>query len=409
MASFMNKTALEGIRILDFTQAMAGPIATMLLGDLGAEVIKIEPLKGDQTRKWAPPYINGMSAYFLSANRNKKSISVDLKKAEGKAVVEKLLKKSDVVIENFRPGTMEKFGLSYPETAKIKEDIIYCSLSGYGQTGPWKDRPGYDLTVLASSGLMSINGEEGHPPLKFGVPIADITAGLFSDIAVLSALYERTITGRGQYIDMSMLDSNFLVLTYQAFNYFATGRNPEKLGSAHSSIAPYQVFQASDGYIAITVGTEKLWAKFVETIGRQDLAEKPEFKTNVDRVSNREKLAEELNRTLREYSVKGLMEKLTHAGIPAAPINSVGDAIESPQIKSREMVAEMDSPYGKIRMLGTPFRMSRTPGSLMAAPPMLGGNTDEILESLGYSREEAERLKRDSVVNMHTGVDDSSK
>ena len=405
----MKKTPLEGIRILDFTQAMAGPIATMLLGDLGAEIIKIEPINGDQTRKWAPPYMNGMSSYFLSANRNKRSIAVDLKQAEGKSIVEKLLKSADVVIENFRPGTMEKMGLSYDETAKIKEDIIYCSLSGYGHTGPWKDLPGYDLTVLANSGLMSINGEEGRPPLKFGVPIADITAGLFSDIAILSALHERSITGRGQYIDMSMLDSNFLVLTYQAFDYFATGKNPEKLGSAHSSIAPYQAFEASDGYIAVTVGTEKLWAKLTEVIGRPDLTTRPEFRTNMDRVANREKLAEELSITFRKYAVKELMDKLTNAGIPAAQINSVGDAIESPQIRAREMVTEMDSPYGKIKMVGTPFKLSRTPGKLQLPPPVLGGDTEEIMESLGYTREEIEILQKKSVINSRTDVDQRSK
>jgi Predicted acyl-CoA transferases/carnitine dehydratase len=359
----MNKTPLEGIRILDFTQAMAGPIATMLLGDLGAEIIKIEPVNGDQTRKWAPPYINGMSAYYLSANRNKKSFALDLKSDDGKEIIRKLLETTDIVIENFRPGTMEKIGLSYDDISKIKSDVIYCSLSGYGQTGPGKNWPGYDLTVLANSGLMSINGEEGRPPVKFGVPIADITAGLFSDIAILSALYERTKSGNGQYLDMSMLDSNFQVLTHQAFSYFATGKNPQKLGSSHSSIAPYQVFEASDGYIAIAVGTEKLWSKFVEVISRQDLAERPEFNTNVERVTNREKLANELNNTFRKYQVKELMDKFMDAGIPAAPINSVGDAIESPQIKAREMVTEMDALYGKIKMIGSPFKMSRTPGN----------------------------------------------
>jgi crotonobetainyl-CoA:carnitine CoA-transferase CaiB-like acyl-CoA transferase len=409
MASFMDETSLKGIRVLDLTQAMAGPMATMLLGDLGAEVIKIEPVNGDQTRKWAPPYINGMSAYFLSANRNKKSIALDLKSAEGKKILKKLIENSDIIMENFRPGTMDKMGFSYGEVSDIKRDIIYCSLSGYGQTGPGRDWPGYDLTVLANSGLMSINGEEGRPPVKFGVAIADITAGLFSDIAILSALYERSRTGKGQYIDMSMLDSNFLVLTHQAFNYFATGKNPKKLGSAHSSIAPYQVFEVSDGYIAVTVGTEKLWSKFVDVIGRKDLAEKREFETNVQRVTNREKLASELNQTFKSYKLTELIEKLMNAGIPCAPINSVGDAVENPQIKARDMVTEMDSPYGKIKMLGTPFKMSLTPGSLRLAPPQLGGNTEEILQSIGYSKEEIELLIKHSVVNNRIEVDEQTK
>jgi crotonobetainyl-CoA:carnitine CoA-transferase CaiB-like acyl-CoA transferase len=304
---------------------------------------------------------------------------------------------------------MERMGLSYDEVSKLKSDIIYCSLSGYGQTGPGRDWPGYDLTVLANSGLMSINGNPDRPPAKFGVPIADITSGLFSDIAILSALYERTKTGKGQYIDMSMLDSNFLVLTHQAFNYFATGKNPQRLGSVHSSIAPYQVFEASDGYFALTVGTEKLWAKFVDVIGRGDLEQNPEFESNVDRVINREKLVSELNKTFQNYTVKDLLRKFMDAGIPSAPINSVGDAINNPQIKAREMVTEIDSPYGRIEMLGTPFKLSRTPGSLRIPPPQLGGNSVEILKSIGYSSDEIESLIKQSVVNGNTAVDEQPK
>lgn len=405
----MGKPPLEGIKILDLTQAMAGPMATMLLGDLGADIIKVEPLSGDQTRKWAPPYLNGMSAYFLSANRNKRSIAIDLKTPEGKEIFIQLVKNSDILIENFRPGTMEKMGFSYNELSSIKEDLIYCSLSGYGQTGPGKDWPGYDLTVMANSGLMSINGEPERPPVKFGVPIADITAGLFSDIAILSALYDRKDTGKGQYIDMSMLDANFSVLTHQAFSYFATGKNPQRLGSAHSSIAPYQVFETSDGYIAVTVGTEKLWSKFVDVIGRKDLSENPEFETNVQRVTNRQKLAEELNKTFRNYKLSEIMEKLMQAGIPSAPINTVEDAVKSPQIKAREMVKEIDSPYGKVNIIGTPFKMSRTPGKVRTSAPQLGYNTEEILESIGKSREEIDRLKEKGVVNSKVSVDQIPK
>jgi len=405
----MEYISLEGIRILDLTQAMAGPMATMLLGDLGADIIKVEPVTGDQTRKWAPPYLNGMSAYFLSANRNKRSIAIDLKSPEGKYVFKKLVENSDVLIENFRPGTMEKMGFSYNDLAEVKADLIYCSLSGYGQTGPGKDWPGYDLTVLANSGLMSINGEAGRPPVKFGVPIADITAGLFSDIAILSALFERTKTGKGQYIDMSMLDANFSTLTYQVFSYFATGKNPQRLGSAHSTIAPYQVFETSDGYIAVTVGTEKLWSTFVEVIGRKDLAENPDFKTNVQRVMNREKLASVLNETFKNYKMNEIAEKLMKAGIPFAPINTVEDAVRSPQIKAREMVTEIKSPYGRIDLIGTPFKMSRTPGTIRTAPPQLGYNTVEILESIGMEQKEIDNLMKKGVVNGSVSVDQTLK
>lgn len=402
-------TSLKGIKILDLTQAMAGPMATMLLGDLGADVIKVEPITGDQSRKWAPPYLNGMSAYFLSVNRNKRSIAIDLKSPEGKGVFKKLVENSDILIENFRPGTMEKMGFSYNDLAKVKADLIYCSVSGYGQTGPGKDWPGYDLTVLANSGLMSINGEAGRPPVKFGVPIADITAGLFSDIAILSALFERTKTGKGQYIDMSMLDANFSILTHQALSYFATGKNPQRLGSAHSTIAPYQVFETSDGYIAVTVGTEKLWSIFVEVIGRKDLAENPDFKTNVQRVMNREKLASELNKTFKNYKMSEIAEKLMQAGIPFAPINTVEDAVKSPQIKAREMVTEMKSPYGNINLIGTPFKMSRTPGNIRMAPPQLGYNTVEILKSVGIEQKEIDNLMKKGIVNGSVSVDQSTK
>ncbi len=405
----MDNTSLEGIRILDLTQAMAGPMATMLLGDLGADVIKVEPITGDQSRKWAPPYLNGMSAYFISANRNKRSIVIDLKSPEGKEVFKKLVENSDILIENFRPGTMEKMGFSYNDIVKVNASIIYCSVSGYGQTGPGKDLPGYDLTILANSGLLSINGEPGRPPVKFGVPIADITAGLFSDIAILSALFERTKTGKGQYIDMSMLDANFSILTNQALSYFATGKNPQRLGSAHSTIAPYQVFATSDGYIAITVGTEKLWSIFVDVIGRKDLAENPDFRTNVQRVMNREKLATELNETFKNYKISELAEKLTQAGIPFAPINTVEDAVKSPQIKAREMVTEMKSPYGSVNLIGSPFKMSRTPGKIRIAPPQLGYNTVEILKSVGIEQKEIDNLIKKGVVNGSVSVDQSTK
>lgn len=389
---------LEGIKVLDLTQAMAGPMGTMLLGDLGAEIIKVEPPGGDQTRTWAPPYINGISAYFLSVNRNKKSLALDLKKPEGLEVLRRLVADADVLIENFRPGTMERLGMSYEEARKINPKIIFCSLSGYGQTGPQKDWPGYDLTVLASSGLLSLNGEDGRAPIKFGVPIADIVSGMFADIAILGALYERQLSGKGQNIDMAMIDGNFLVLTHQAFSYFATGKNPRKLGSAHSSIAPYQVFRTGDGFIAIAVGTEKLWGEFCRAVKREDLMGMPEFKTNTERVENRPRLVEELERTFSTQKTSEIMEALLKAGIPVAPINTVEDAVSNEHIKAREMVTKIQSPYGEIPMLGTPFKLSRTPGKIKKAPPQLGEDTAAILESAGYSQSEIENLLKSGAV-----------
>lgn len=389
---------IEGIKVIDLTQAMAGPMASMLLGDLGAEIIKVEPPSGDQTRSWAPPFINGLSAYFLSVNRNKRSIVLDLKTSEGLEVLKRLVKEADILIENFRPGTLERLGLSYEVAHELNPKIIYCSLSGYGQTGPQKDWPGYDLTVLASSGLLSLNGEEGRSPIKFGVPIADIVSGMLADIAILGALYERTDSGVGQHIDSSMLDGNFMILTHQAFSYFATGENPKKLGSAHSSISPYQVFRTQDGFIAMAVGTEKLWGRLCECIHREDLATNPDFKSNVERVRNRDKLVEELEKTFGGINTRDLFSTLLDAGIPAAPINSVSDAVNSEQIKSRDMVTTMKAPYGEIPMLGTPFKMSRTPGKLKKAPPQLGEDTDYVLSLAGYSREEIDLLREKGTV-----------
>ena len=396
---------LKGVRVIDLTQAMAGPMATMTLGDLGAEVIKVEPPSGDQTRSWAPPYINGISSYYLSANRNKKSISIDLKKPDGVAILKKLLLSSDIIIENFRPGTMEKLGISYEEISAINPRIIYCSLSGYGQTGPAREWPGYDLTVLAYSGLLSLNAEEGRPPIKFGVPIADITAGLFAAISILSALYSRSYTGEGQYIDLSMLDANFSILTHQAMSYFATGKNPKHLGSAHASISPYQVFPTADGYIAMAVGTEKLWATFCKVVGREDLLEDPRYRTNMERVRNRELLAGEITKTFSAFNTGELFRKLLDSGIPATPINTVEDAIKSDQVKERNMVTEIDSPYGRIPLLNTPFRLSKTPGSVRLHPPALGENSIEILSAAGFSREEIEKFIKDGTVIASNGTD----
>lgn len=390
---------LEGIKVLDLTQAMAGPFATMLLGDLGSNVIKIEPPGGDQTRKWAPPFLNGMSSYFLSANKNKRSMVMDLKKSEGVETLLHLVSDSDVIIENFRPGVMEKLGLDYNNVRVSNRDIIYCSLSGYGQTGPYSDYPGYDLTLLSYSGLLSITGEKDRPPVKFGVPIADIVSGLFASNSIIAALFYRNNGGGGQFIDLSMNDANLSVLTHQAMSYMATQENPEKLGSAHSSIAPYQVFSTRDGYAAICVGTEKLWKQFTESLEIQRLQEHLKFRNNVQRVRNREELAEEINRETVKLNTSELIEKLKASGIPCAPINSVEDALNSEQTKNREMVTDVESPYGILKLLGSPFRMSESPGRITRAPPMLGEHTMEILKEFNVGTDEIRSLIKGGVVN----------
>jgi formyl-CoA transferase/CoA:oxalate CoA-transferase len=390
---------LEDIRVLDFTRVMSGPFATMLLGDLGADVIKIEPPGGDDTRGWGPPWIGGDSAYFMSANRNKRSMIIDLKKLEGREIVKKLVEKSDVVVENFRPGVAEQLGISYDNLSKINPRIIYCSISGFGQSGPHRDKPGYDLIALAMSGLMSITGEPNRPPVKFGVPIADLTTALFAALSIVSALYWREKTGRGQYIDMALLDAQVLLLSHQAFNYFATGEEPRRMGSAHPNIVPYQAFETSDGYIIVTVGSEKLWEQFCKAIGRPDLIENPKFRTNADRVINREELIEELERVFKPKPTRFWIEELEKAGVPAAPILTVGQVLNDEYVRYRGMVLEIEHPEaGVIKMLGTPFKMSVTPGVVRSPPPTRGQHTFEILRELGFDDEEIIELKSKHVV-----------
>lgn len=389
---------LKGIKVVDFTQAMAGPMATMLLGDLGADVIKVEPPSGDQTRKWAPPYAEGMSSYFLSANRNKRSFVINLKEAGSKEIVLKILENADILIENFRPGTMKSLGLDYETVKTANSRIIYCSLSGYGQTGPYKDKPGYDLTILANSGLMGINGEPERSPVKFGVPIGDITSGLFADIAILSALYNREISGEGQYIDLSMLDANILTLTNQAFNYFSTGVDPKRMGSVHPNIAPYQVFRTSDGFIAIAVGTEKLWKLFCGVINRTDLADDPRFSSNQERLQNRDQLTQELEKTFEKYNKAELQKILEDAGIPAAPIKNISEVVADEQVIHRNMVTKMKGPYGEIDMLGTPFRFERNSGTLRIPPPLMGGHTREVLRENRFSDEEITEFDKKGLI-----------
>jgi len=390
---------LEGIRVLDFTRVMSGPFATMLLGDLGADVIKIEPPGGDDTRGWGPPWIGRDSAYFMSANRNKRSIIIDLKKPESREIVKKLVEGSDVVVENFRPGVAEQLGISYDHLSKINPRIVYCSISGFGQSGPYRDKPGYDLVALAMSGLMSITGEPNRPPVKFGVPIADLTTALLAALSIVSALYWREKTGRGQYIDMALLDVQVLLLSHQAFNYFATGEEPRRMGSAHPNIVPYQAFEASDGYIIVTVGSEKLWEQFCKVIERPDLIENPKFRTNADRVTNREELIGELERIFKSKPTLFWIEELEKAGVPAAPILTVGQVLNDEHVRYRGMVLEIEHPEaGVMKMLGTPLKMSETPGMVRSPPPTKGQHTFEILRELGFNDEEIIELKSKHVV-----------
>lgn len=388
---------LSGVRVLDLTRAMAGPFCTMLLGDLGADVIKVEPPWGDETRSWRPPEMAGEAAYFLSVNRNKRSLALDLRREEAREVLRRLAARSDVLVENFRPGVAKELGLSYDELARGNAGLIYCSISGFGQQGPLRDRPGYDLVALAMSGLMEITGEPGRPPVKFGVPIADITAGLFAALSILSALLLRAKTGRGAFIDTSLFEAQLAILTHQAMHYFATGEEPSRMGSAHPSIAPYQAFRARDGYLILAVGNDRLFARLGEALGRPELIRDPRFATNEARVRHRAELAELLERELAKADVAFWVSRLGAEGVPCAPVRKVGEALRDEHVRARGLLQEVQVEGAPVPQLLFPalFDGARPPARL--PPPRLGQHTEQVLEELGYSRHEIQRLLEQGV------------
>ena len=390
---------LEGIKVLDLSRALAGPYCTMLLGDMGAGVIKIErPGKGDDSRAWGPPFIKGESAYFLSVNRNKKSITLNLKSEKGKEIFFKLVKISDVLIETNRPGVMEKLGLSFEKVKKINPKIVYCSISGFGQTGPYKLRPGFDQVIQGMGGLMSITGEENRPPTKVGVAITDVGAGMYAAIGILAALLRRDKTGEGEYIDVSTLDGTISWLTYQSGRYFASGEVPKPMGSGHPLIVPYQAFKTKDIHINIAVGNDSLWRKFCETM-ELDMADDPKFSTNAKRVENKGELIKILNEILSKKTGKEWLEILNKAGIPCGPIYKLNDMFSDPHVLSRGMVSEIEHPKaGKIKVTGVPIKFKNSPGKIRLHPPLLGENNFEILEEIGYKKGEIEKFKEEGVI-----------
>ncbi|MDI3298106.1 MAG: CoA transferase [Bacillota bacterium] len=393
--STVGRPPLEGVRVLDFSRILSGPYCSMMLADWGADVIKVErPGSGDDTRQWGPPFLGGESAYFLSVNRNKRSLAVDLATAEGRRVVYRIAETADVVIENFRPGTADRLGIGYRQLRQFNPRLVYCSISGFGQTGPDRDRPGFDAVAQAMSGMMSITGEPDGEPTKHGMSIADLTAGMWAAFAIVAALYERERSGEGQYLDVSLLDGQIAWLTYVAGAYFATGRNPSRLGSAHPNIVPYQPFATADGHIMVAVGNDRLWRSFCEALGLPELAGDPRFATNPARVEHRSELIPLLAARLATRSSAEWTEALDRAGVPCGPILTVGEALSHPQVAAREMVVEMDHPTaGRIRTTGLPVKFSRTPGRIASPPPLLGQQTLEILREAGFSEAEVERLQ----------------
>ncbi len=392
--------ALEGIKVLDLSRALAGPYCTMMLADMGAEVIKLEmPGRGDDSRSWGPPFVEGESAYFMSINRNKKSITLNMKSDKSTEIVHKLIKQSDVLVENFRPGAMERLGLGYEQVKAMNPRIIYCSISGFGQDGPYRMLPGFDQVLQGMGGLMSITGEAGGPPIKVGVAIADISGGMFAANGVLVALYNREKTGKGQMVDVSLLDSQVAWLTYRAGAYFASGEIPQPMGSGHPVIVPYQAFKAKDVFVNIAVGNDQLWERFCKAVGLEKVMNDPKFATNAKRVENREEIVKIIGDLIVTKNGEEWLKILTDAGIPCGPIYTVDKIFADPQVLHREMMKELDHPKaGKIKVTGIPVKLSETPGEVKTTPPVLGQHTQEILSELGYSEQDMEKLKEEKVI-----------
>ena len=393
--------ALQDIQVLDLTRALAGPFCTLMLGDYGADVIKIEiPETGDDTRHWGPPFIGDESAYFLSINRNKRSLTLNFKEQEAIKIFLKLVEKADVVVENFTPGVMKRFGLDYEAVKAINPSIIYCSISGFGQDGPYQNRPAYDQIMQGVSGLMSITGEPDGEPQKVGIAVSDIGAGMWAAFAVMTALHHRSNSGDGQHIDISMLDAQVAWMTYQAAYFFANEEPPKRLGAAHPTLVPYQAFMSQDGkYVNVAVGSERLWERFCEGVNRMDLKDDPNFAQNGDRVRNRSTLVPLLQEYFLTQPADYWVNALQAVNVPAGPINDLADVFSDPQILHREMLVEIPHPTLKsIKQTGLPLKFSVTPGAFDKHPPLLGEHNEEILNSLGYSAQDIAALTNNAVI-----------
>jgi crotonobetainyl-CoA:carnitine CoA-transferase CaiB-like acyl-CoA transferase len=391
---------LKGVRVLDLTRVLAGPYCAMLLGDMGAEVIKVEePGKGDDTRGW-PPFAGGESTYFMSVNRNKKSITLNLKAPEGRELLEKLAKKSDVLLENFRTGTMEKLGLGYARLGKLNPRLVYCAISGFGESGSEAHRGGYDLIVQAESGVMDLTGFPDGPPVKVGNSIADLVAGMSGAHGVTLALLARQRTRRGQKVEVAMLDVMASLLTYQAGMYLNAGRTPARRGNEHPSIVPYEVFKAADGYLALGVANNSLWERCCAALERPDLAKDPRYATEAARVEHRATLVPLLNEVLGARPAEEWMKRLEAVGVPAGRIRTVPEVCESEHLRARGMlVALPHRKAGTVRMMGVPIRLHGTPGKARTAAPVLGADTASVLTRvLGLRRAEVQRLRAAGVL-----------
>ena len=400
--SSSNRPLLEGIRVLDLSRVLAGPYCTMMLGDLGADVIKVEvPERGDDTRLWGPPFAKGgESAYYLCVNRNKRSMTLNLKSERGLSILKELIQQSDILVENFRVGTLEGWGLNYEELQRLHPGLIYCTITGYGYTGPYREKPGYDFVIQAQGGVMSITGPTDGEPYKVGVAIADITAGLYACNAILASLYAREQTGEGQRIDISLLDSQVAWLANVASNYLISGENPSRYGNAHPNIVPYQTFKARNGYFALGVGNDLQWKRLCAILEQNAWVEDERFATNAGRVENRDTLIDLLKNQFRKHDVAYWLLQLEASGIPAAPINTIDRVFADPQVISRQMKVNVPHPtIGLLPLVGSPLVIPTSPVDYRLPPPLLGEHTDEILkELLDYAQEDVMQLRNINVV-----------
>ena len=399
---FESAMSLQGLIVLDCTQIMAGPFCTLLLADMGADVIKVErPDGGDETRKTGPLLSNGWSAGFLAINRNKRGIALSLQTQGGTSVFKKLVEQADVVVENFRPGTMQRLGLGYEELKELKPSLIYCSISGFGQTGPYKDRGGFDLIAQGMSGLMSVTGIPDGPPVKVGVPITDLTAGMYGAYGILNAYIHRLRTGEGQLVDMSLMEAGIAYTFWESSVYFATGEVPGPLGSAHRLSAPYQALKTKDGYITMGAASQSLWERMCHALGLEGLVSDPRYAARGDRKSNEVELAAVLEETLQQETTEHWLEQLEAAGVPAGPLDNLHQMYSDPQVQARNMMVEFEDPeLGTIKNIGIPVKLSATPGKIRRRAPGLGEHTLEILLQAGYTREQIEEMAAADIVKV---------